>query len=146
MQTRTILALAALFALALAAAGLTGCEGARVGAGTTPGGGYEDRGPGHGPPDHAPAHGYRAKHKYKYYPDAQVYYDTGRGVYFYYRNGGWHMSAELPSNLSVTLGDSVTLEMDTDKPYARHDEHMREYPPGQKDKGKGKGKGKKKKW
>ncbi len=25
-----------------------------------------------GPPAHAPAHGYRAKHKYRYYPDCSV--------------------------------------------------------------------------
>ena len=36
-----------------------------------------------GPPAHAPAHGYRAKHRYKYYPSCSVYFDIGRSVYFY---------------------------------------------------------------
>ncbi len=36
-----------------------------------------------GPPPHAPAHGYRAKHSYYYYPDAYVYFDIVKGVYYY---------------------------------------------------------------
>ena len=36
-----------------------------------------------GPPPHAPAHGYRAKHTYRYYPDASVYFDISRKIYFY---------------------------------------------------------------
>jgi hypothetical protein len=31
-----------------------------------------------GPPAHAPAHGYRAKHRYRYYPSCSVYFDIGR--------------------------------------------------------------------
>ncbi len=41
----------------------------------------ENRG---GPPPWAPAHGYRAKHRYRYYPSAEIYFDLGRGIYFYY--------------------------------------------------------------
>ncbi len=36
-----------------------------------------------GPPPHAKAYGHRARHHYHYYPDAYVYFDTGRGLYFY---------------------------------------------------------------
>ncbi|MDH5407857.1 MAG: hypothetical protein OEY00_04540 [Gammaproteobacteria bacterium] len=36
-----------------------------------------------GPPAHAKAHGYRKKRMYHYYPGAQVYFDSGRGLYFY---------------------------------------------------------------
>jgi hypothetical protein len=64
-----------------------------------------------GPPAHAPAHGYRAKHRYRYYPSCSVYFDIGRSVYFY-------------------LG-SVEVEMDTDKPYLQHKYHKQKYPPGQ---------------
>jgi hypothetical protein len=139
-----ILVLACALALALS---LAGCgEKISIGIGGD-GRGVERDGPGrgHGPPDHAPAHGYRAK--YKYYPDSEVYYDTNRGLYFYYEDGEWHASVSLPR--SITLGtEYVTMELDTDKPYTRHGEHTEKYPPGQgKNKGKGKAKGKNKdKW
>ena len=106
-----------------------------------------------GPPPWAPAHGYRAKHRYRYYPSSRVYYEKERGVYFYYRNGEWQVSVSLPTSLRLDVGDYVTLEMDTDRPYEYDNDVVRRYPPGQlkkqekhkwkKDKGKG-NKGKKK--
>lgn len=83
-----------------------------------------------GPPSHAPAHGYRAKHKYRYYPDCSVYHDTDRDLYFYLKGDNWEIGASLPSNLRVRLGGSVSLEMDTDKPYTLYAEHRTKYPPG----------------
>ena len=57
------------------------------------------------------------------------------------------MTVSLPSGIRVRLGDYVTLEMDSDKPYRHHAEVVKHYPPGQlKKKHKNKGKGKKKKW
>lgn len=84
-----------------------------------------------GPPDHAPAHGYRAKHRYHYYPSSEVYFDDARGVYFYFSGHTWHMSARLPLNLKARLGEHVSLEMETDKPYTEHKSHKAKYPPGQ---------------
>jgi hypothetical protein len=117
-----------------------GCETLRIGLGNDHG--YEQKPVGKGPPPWAPAHGYRAKHKYRYFPSSQVYYEDKRGVYFYYHDGKWRVSASLPKNISVTLGDYVTLEMDTDKPYSYHKDVVTHYPPGQlKKKSKKKGKG-----
>lgn len=90
--------------------------------------------PGHhkgGPPEHAPAHGYRAKHKYHYYPDTHVYFDISRELYFYLEGDAWRVSASLPSSLHVQLGGHVTLELDSDKPYEHFKEHKKKYPPGQ---------------
>lgn len=84
-----------------------------------------------GPPPHAPAHGYRAKHKYRYYPSSCVYFDVGRKVYFYIEGVSWRASASLPHHIRIRLGNYVNIEMDTDKPYARYEEHKRKYPPGQ---------------
>ena len=99
---------------------------------------HEDRG---GPPPWAPAHGYRAK-KYRYYPSTQVYFDTQRDVYFYYSGGDWRVSASLPGRIRVNMGDHVTLEMGTDRPYRYHSEVVRHYPPGHaKDKGRGNDRG-----
>jgi len=144
MTTRLPLSMTAL----LLAAGLfliSGCGGGRAGVGTGPqteerGRGPEGKG---GPPPWAPAHGYRAKHQYHYYPSAQVYFDTGRGLYFYYQSGRWQVSAQLPSSVRLHLGHSVTLDMDTDRPYRYHSDVITHYPPGHSDdKGKGKGKDK----
>jgi hypothetical protein len=82
------------------------------------------------PPKHAKAHGYRAKHTYQYYPLAKAYYDASRGSYFYLEGDTWRMSVSLPDRLRVRLGTSVTVEMDSDKPYTDFAEHSRQYPPG----------------
>ncbi len=95
-----------------------------------------------GPPSHAPAYGRRAKHKYNYYPDAEVYYDSGSSNYFYLSGDKWKVSVSLPDSLKVKLGSSVTLELGTDKPYEYHKANKKNYPPGQRKK-KGKKKGKK---
>ena len=84
-----------------------------------------------GPPAHAPAHGYRAKHQYRYYPSRSVYYDTGRRLYFYIKGDNWEVGASLPNHIRIGLGDSVSIELDTDKPYIHHAEHVKKYPPGQ---------------
>ena len=84
-----------------------------------------------GPPTHAPAHGYRAKHQYRYYPSRSVYYDTGRRLYFYIKGDNWEVGASLPNQIRIGLGDSVNIELDTDKPYVYHSEHVKKYPPGQ---------------
>ncbi len=84
-----------------------------------------------GPPDHAKAHGYRAKHTYRYYPAAQAYYDVDRGTYFYLEGESWRVSVSLPLSLKLKLGDHVTIEMDSDKPYTGFEIHKRKYPPGQ---------------
>lgn len=92
---------------------------------------YEQKGHTHqGPPDHAPAHGYRARHTYHYYPDSEVYYDSGSGVYFYLSDDNWKVSARLPIEFSARLGDHVTIEMESDKPYHEHHVHKSKYPPG----------------
>lgn len=108
---------------------IIGCQGARVTVEdeSAPPPGYSKG----GPPPWAPAHGYRAKHRYRYYPSSRVYYGEDRGVYFYYRDGEWRVSASLPSYIRVDAGDYVTLEMDSDRPYEYQGEVERRYPPGQ---------------
>ena len=82
-----------------------------------------------GPPAHAPAHGYRAKHQYRYYPTQKVYHDTDKGLYFYLKGDNWEVGASLPTHLKASLGESVTIELDTDKPYVHNSDHIRMYPP-----------------
>ena len=138
MQTRKMLVAAFLvcvFGMVL------GCAGGRVVIGDSP---PPPAGPSvyeKGPPPWAPAHGHRAKHHYRYYPSSSVYFDTGRGLYFYYERGAWQVSVSLPTHIHIAVGDYVTLEMDTDRPYTYHSDVVKRYPPGQAKK---KNKGKKK--
>ena len=103
--------------------------------------GHKDQNERKGPPPHAPARGYRAKHQYRYYPACSVYFDTGRRIYFYLEGDNWEVGASLPSSLQMRLGDYVNMELDTDRPYIYHEDHVKKYPPGQmKKKNKKKGK------
>jgi hypothetical protein len=81
-----------------------------------------------GPPPWAPAHGYRAKYRYRYYPNSYVYYNEDMDLYFYRYAGRWVESPLLPSN--IYLDDYVVLEMDVEDPYRFHNDVVREYPPG----------------
>ncbi|MFW6272038.1 MAG: hypothetical protein ACOC1Q_03235 [Desulfosalsimonas sp.] len=75
-----------------------------------------------------------------YYPSAQIYYDTGRSLYFYYRGGNWEVSARLPGELMARItADHVTLEMDTERPYEYHSDVVKRHPPGQSKKNRGRG-------
>ena len=87
-----------------------------------------------GPPPWAPAHGRRAKHRYRYYRSDGIYYDSGRSIYFFYRDGRWRISVSLPTGVIINVNDYITLEMDDDKPYKYHSEVKKKYPPGQKKK------------
>ncbi len=80
-----------------------------------------------GPPPWAPAHGHRAKYKYRYYPANQVYFDPGRGLWFWLEAGNWRLGAELPAGTRLG-GSFVTLSMEAEQPYQYHPEVRRYYP------------------
>jgi hypothetical protein len=80
------------------------------------------------PPAHAPAYGYRAPHRYRYYPKEQVYFDPDRRVYFYQKGSRWRMSSSLPAHLQVGHSPFVTVESKQDKPYLEFKNHKAKYP------------------
>jgi hypothetical protein len=129
MYRTKIFKTAAIFLGFFAISVLAGCAGTGIyiGAGSRPSPAYEDQ----GPPPWAPAHGNRAKHSYRYFPAERVYFDQGGGLYFYYRDGKWQMSASLPITIRVSVNNFVTLEMDSDRPYEYDNEVVKRYPPGQ---------------
>lgn len=86
--------------------------------------GYKVKG---GPPPWAPAHGRRAKHMYRYYPASQVYFDSGRGLWFWLQGSDWAFGASLPAGIGPR-GAYVTLGMDADRPYQYHHDVIRYYP------------------
>jgi hypothetical protein len=56
-------------------------------------------------------------YRYQYFPDAQVYFDPIRELFFYMFNGEWTKSPALPRELRNRLGDFVMIETDDDDPY-----------------------------
>jgi hypothetical protein len=122
LAATTLLAAGLMLLFAIGCASSRGAVGVEWGAPDYP---PEHRGYKQGPPPHAPAHGYRAKHRYRYYPDQEVYYDTGRRIYFYIEGETWKTGVSLPSPLRMRLGDYVTVELDDDTPY---DYHARQHP------------------
>ncbi|MCL9770444.1 hypothetical protein NAT47_08440 [Flavobacterium sp. HXWNR69] len=83
-----------------------------------------------GPPPWAPAHGYRAKTRHIYFPDQNMYYDIQKGVYIYFNNGKWSVSAKVPSVfVSINLGRSTQVELDFygDRPQRYNYSHKTKY-------------------
>ena len=100
------------------------------------------------PPAHAPAYGRRGMHTYVYYPSSYVYFDSARGTYFYMAGGVWKATVTLPSHISISVSEGISLRLETAKPYEHFHTHKGKYPRGQLKKGAGKrpgkGKGRKK--
>ena len=65
---------------------------------------------------------------YDYYPEAEVYFDVDRHLYFYRDGGKWTMSVALPSVFRNDIGRSVRIEMESANPFERHRDHLKSYP------------------
>ena len=96
--------------------------------------GYGDRSRSHhkrkyGPPPWAPAHGRRAKHMYRYYPRSKVYYDKGRGLWFWMAGATWRSGHALPDSIRLDAGGMVRLGMDVGNPSSFHLDVIRYFPP-----------------
>jgi hypothetical protein len=73
------------------------------------------------PPAHAPAHGWRAKHRYTYYRDHEIYYSPESSVWFWMdRDREWHVGARLPARLQQFTVHGISVELGSDKPYREH--------------------------
>ncbi len=87
----------------------------------------EETGP-KGPPPWAPAHGYRRNHDYYYYPGADVYYRPADRTWFYLDGRDWRFNVNLPTTIHVDFDRSVSLTMESDRPYQFHDKVRGYYP------------------
>lgn len=81
-----------------------------------------------GPPPWAPAHGFRRNRDYYYYPDARVYYRPADRTWFYLEGGNWRIAAQLPASIGIDFGRSVTLTMETARPFEYHRQVVSHYP------------------
>ena len=67
-----------------------------------------------------------ATYSYVYYPDAEVYYQPQRHVYYWSEGGAWRSGARVPQN--IVLRSSVRVDLDSPEPYRHHDEVRAKYP------------------
>ena len=65
-------------------------------------------------------------YSYVYYPDAEVYYEPHRQVYYWPEGGQWRSGARAPR--SVVLRSHVTVNLNSPEPYRHHDEVRARYP------------------
>jgi hypothetical protein len=49
-------------------------------------------------------------------------------MYFWLKGDGWAVGASLLTDLLDGLGASINLDLDTDKPYTLHAEHVQQHP------------------
>ena len=86
------------------------------------------------PPDHAPAHGYRAKHRYVYYPEREIYYAPESRLWFWISGGDWRFGASLPAAYQQYTSGGVSIELASDRPYTEHVHVVERYGKGPKHK------------
>lgn len=84
------------------------------------------------PPSHAPAHGYRAKHRYVYYPEREIYYAPESRLWFWLSGGDWRFGASLPAGYQQYTSGGISIELGSDRPYHEHGYVVREYGKGPK--------------
>lgn len=88
----------------------------------------EDVGP-PAPPPWVATHWYRRTHAYYYYPGCDVYYRPDTRMWFYLDGGNWRVGARLPDSIRVDFSRSVSLSLETDRPYVYHQKVVAYYPP-----------------
>lgn len=78
------------------------------------------------PPAHAKAHG--VKKKYRYYPEANVYFDPIGKRYTYLNGGRWVSGATLPNTIRL-IGAFNDFDFDGDDPWKENSNHKQKYKP-----------------
>jgi len=62
------------------------------------------------------------KQNYVYYGDHEIYYAPERKTYYWKADGKWQSGPELPmASRSFITSGGVTIELDTNRPYTRHE-------------------------
>ncbi len=78
------------------------------------------------PPAHAKAHG--VKKKYRYYPEANVYFDPVAKRYSYLNGGRWTTAVNLPNTIRL-IGNYNDFDFDGDNPWKENSKHKEKYKP-----------------
>jgi hypothetical protein len=62
------------------------------------------------------------KHRYVYYGDHDIYFSPETKTYYWMADGKWRSGNTLPAeDLAYVRNGGVTIELDTERPYERHD-------------------------
>jgi len=62
------------------------------------------------------------KHNYVYYPEHDIYFAPESKTYYWMSNGNWISGTTLPpEDMPYVRSKGVTIELDTDRPYERHE-------------------------
>ncbi|WP_281226922.1 hypothetical protein [Flavobacterium aquiphilum] len=76
------------------------------------------------PPAHAKAHG--VKKKYRYYPEANVYFDPVVKRYTYFSGGKWTTTINLPTSIRL-VGSYNDFDFEGDNPWKDNSMHKEKY-------------------
>jgi len=81
----------------------------------------------------SPPRGYPSSYyDYWYYPDQSIYFHIDTGWYYYRDRGRWWRVRRLPPHFHLNQRRRRLLILRDGKPWQRHDEHRRKYPPSPK--------------
>ena len=62
------------------------------------------------------------KHRYIYYPEHDIYFAPESMTYYWNSNGKWLSGTTLPpEDLPYLRSRGISIELDADRPYERHD-------------------------
>jgi hypothetical protein len=62
------------------------------------------------------------KHRYIYYPEHDIYFAPESMTYYWNSNGKWISGTTLPpEDLPYLRSRGISIELDADRPYERHD-------------------------
>lgn len=82
--------------------------------------------------DYRPAPHYESRvtyYDYRYYPEADCYYDTRTRVYIYFEHDHWVRARALPPRMRSHLGRHVNIRSPHDRPYEDLRRHREQYAP-----------------
>ena len=81
----------------------------------------------YGPPSYTEYH--PDFYDYYYYPSVGVYFQFTTGYYYYRSRDIWVQTRQLPPNIYIDPRDRITIRIESDKPYLRHDEQVQGFRP-----------------
>ena len=68
------------------------------------------------------------RHRYMYYADHDIYFAPKTRTYYWLSNGSWRSGTVLPpEDEAYVRSGGVTVELDTEHPYERHDWVVRHF-------------------
>ncbi|MBT8484844.1 MAG: hypothetical protein HKO59_17965 [Phycisphaerales bacterium] len=98
---------------------LAGCESAQ------PSVSWQD-----GDPVFESARGERTFHRYRYHPNAKVYYEPFNQRYYWFQDGAWRSGTTIPTELDALIEPrlSTTIDLEQELPFLHHESVRAKHP------------------